>query len=197
MAIVPMHINGPARVEIDFKAEDLNFFGIERGVIGEAVLGFTELGADVKVTIGTFEWFTDQNSNVMPGAILYIGQMADVELTLIRWNENVLDIASRVLLGIGTTGLANSNTSIIGRHLFSAEAVDKKETIRGVNRTSKLIIISEARTGLPRERRYEFPNAYMMGSQEFNLGTRVTKMKVQFKCLAQDQVSEGRVYDKL
>ena len=197
MAIIPMHINGPAKVDIDFNAEDLVFTGVDKGTVGEAVLGFTEEGVDVKITIGTFEWFTDQNSTVMPGAVLYTGQVADIELILIRWNESVLDIASRVLLGIGTTGTASSNTKIIGRQIFSAEAEDKAETIEGVNRTSKLIIVSTARTGLPTEKRYEFPNAYMMGTQEFTLGTRVTKMKVQFRCLAQDQVSEGRVYDKL
>ncbi len=196
MPIIPLHINGPARVEITSFPEELNPVGAEVGQFG-SIVGFTAEGVDIAVQIGTREWMTDQSGSLVPGAILFTGFFADIDLDLIRWNQRIVDRLLKIIYGIGVGGLPNSNTALIGRHIFSAERTDDEEDTAGVDRTASIRIISEKLTGLPREPSYEFKNCYLTGSQEFRLGRRITRMQIKFRCLAQDQVSEGRVYDKL
>jgi len=194
MAIIPLHINGPARVEVTRFPEALNPVGAEVGQFG-SIVGFTAEGVDINVQIGTREWITDQSGTKVPGAVLFTGFFADIDLELIRWNQRIVDRLLKVIYGIGISGLPNSNTAIIGKHLFSAERIGG--VTAGVNRTASIRIISERLTGLPQEQSYEFKNCYITDSQAFRLGRRITRMQIKFRCLAQDQVSEGRVYDKL
>ncbi len=196
MAVIPIHVNGPARIDLGFSDE----INAEFGAVPGAVLpfGFTEDGVDIKVNLGTFDWHTDQTSNLIPGSVLYIGQTAEISAVMIRWDDFFLQTAAQIIQGPGFDGeVPSSFTSLIGRHIFSAEATDEEQQDAGVNRTLSLEVTSIKRTGLPRERGYKFLNVHMMDAQQFKLGIRATRMNIKFRAIPQDQsIPRGRVYQR-
>ncbi len=179
-----IHVNGPALISLGFSDQ-----------IESSPLGFTEDGVDIKENLGTFKWHTDQTSELIPGSVLYIGQTAEISAVLIRWDDVFLETLLQIIQGLGTRP-PSSLTSVIGRHLFSAEAIDEQEEEAGVNRTLFLEVSSIGRTGLPRERGYKYFNVYMIDTRQFKLATRATRMSIKFHAVPQDQVSSGRVYQR-
>ncbi len=194
MAVIPLHVNGPARIEIR-NVFDFTPRGAEISPIpGFLVLGFTVEGVDPQIEFGLFEWNTDQYGTHVPGAILFIGQMGKIDMELIRWNQRVLDEFVAIFPFIDA---GNSNTSVIGKQIFSGEAISRDPDTAGINLTPSLRIESQKLTGLNQEVAYEFFNCYVLPPQAFRLGTRVTRMKLTVRCLPQDQVENGQVYKRL
>ena len=160
MSNVEFHVNGLAK---------LNF--------GSDYLGYSTEGVDVELRFNESEVMTDAWGDKVPEDVQNMGQDAIVSCELVKWDESTLQKVEKRFGSAGDIGHApnvDDGGICIGTLLKQCEDYESLTIARDSNNLG-----CEDNPEGP----YVFNCVYLMGVENFRLGTKVTRKRITFRCL--------------
>lgn len=166
MALTDFHVNGPAAIQVALSGSSYT------------PLGYTEDGVDISIRIFHEDINTDYYGPQQANDVQYMGSEATISLPMIVWDTSTMNSLLGQNRGLtqGRPALAN-----IGTLMYTGQ---KHVGLR---------ITASQRSGLVAEQGFEFPYSFLVNEVPLKVGTRVTRMRLNFRSLA----INGELYNRI
>lgn len=161
MAASDLHVNGPAKVQVNFGSSWVD-------------LGYTENGVDVRLEELNEDVFSDEFGPSVPADVAYLGETAELVCSFISWDITNMENVEARFRSAKTLGAVPTNC--IGTLYFAGT---KYFGVR---------YLASTRCGLTAERYRQFDYAMAPGSISFTVGTRVTRRQITFRAIPRSGV---------